>query len=426
MNSVIIASAKITLDVMEGKNLDKSFEKYFKENSVFIDDNKIRQIKAICYDSLRHFKTLDFFLQNLVPRKIQNKLIQQLLIIAMNQLTYGNKKNYALVDEVVNLAKKIDPKQSGFTNAVLRNFLRKKEDLIIKAQQTLESKYNFPLWWIKKLQNSYPNDWESIIHCQNMHPPMTLRINQTKISLKKYKDYLTDNDIDFCELSPTTIVLNTPKSIDEIIGFNKGWVTIQDFGAQLVKDMMDIKDGQNVLDACSAPGGKTGHILECFDVNLVALEIDSKRAERVHENLTRLGLTAKVVNASLSKINNWWDKKKFDRVLLDVPCSGSGVVRRNIDIKWLRRERDFEKFRYEQVDMLENVWPLLKKKGKLLYVTCSIFEEENAKVIEQFMKKNKDANVLKIKFPINTKRFGNQLIPSKNHDGFYYELLEKI
>ncbi|MBL6686446.1 MAG: 16S rRNA (cytosine(967)-C(5))-methyltransferase RsmB [Methylophilaceae bacterium] len=426
MNSVIIASAKITLDVMEGKNLDKSFEKYFKENSVFMDNNKIRQIKAICYDSLRYFKTLDFFLQNLVPRKIQNKLIQQLLIVAMNQLTYGNKKNYALVDEVVNLAKKIDPKQSGFTNAVLRNFLRNKEDLIKKTQQTLESKYNFPLWWIKKLQNSYPNDWESIIHCQNMHPPMTLRMNQTKISLEKYKDYLTDNGIDFCELSPTTIVLNTPKSIDEIIGFNEGWVTIQDFGAQLVKDIMDIKDGQSVLDACSAPGGKTGHILECFDVNLVALEIDSKRAQRVHENLTRLGLTAKVVNASLSKINNWWDKKKFDRILLDVPCSGSGVVRRNIDIKWLRRERDFEKFRYEQVDMLENVWPLLKKKGKLLYVTCSIFEEENVKVIEQFMKKNKDVNLLKIKFPINTKRLGNQLIPSKNHDGFYYELLEKI
>ena len=426
MNNVLLISARITSSVMDGKNLDKLFIENFKDPQSNLTENKKSQIKAITFDTLRYFKTLSFFLDSLIKKEIQNKLIKYLIIVAMNQLTYGNKKIYALVDEVVNLSKEVDARHSGFVNAVLRNFLRNKEELRKKANEKLESKYNFPLWWIKKIKNFYPNHWEEIIYSQNSHPPMTLRINKKKISYEKYKESLIEANIDFKELSDVAILIKTPKKVDDIIGFNDGCVTVQDLGAQLVANILDLKDGHHVLDACAAPGGKTGHILEMVNVNLTALEIDSLRVIKVNENLDRLGLKAKVINDALSMKNNWWDQKQFDRILLDVPCSGSGVVRRNIDIKWLRRSDDFYKFQKEQLTLLDHAWPLLKKNGKLLYVTCSIFEEENSQVISLFMKKNNDAKILNIEFPENIKRFGKQIVPNENHDGFYYELLEKI
>lgn len=426
MNNIHFIAATISSKVMSGKNLDKLFIEYFENQENTLSENDKRQIKAITFDTLRNFKTLIFFLNSLIKKEIENKQIMFLILIGLNQLTYGNKKNYAIVNEIVNLAKKIDIRQSGFVNAILRNFLRQKESLIKKLNLNLETKFNFDNWWIQKLKDKYPNNWENILNSMNNHPPMTLRVNKTRISLKNYKQILISNKIDFLELKDYTIVLKKPLRVEEISGFQEGFISIQDYGAQIAVDLLDVKNGLNILDACSAPGGKTGSILENFKVNLTAIDASLSRVSKVNENLARLGLVANVMNESLTKKNEWWNKKKFDRILLDVPCSGSGVIKRNIDIKWLRKKDDFNKFQKEQINLLNYAWPLLKKNGKLLYITCSIFEEENSQVISSFMKKQKDVKILKLDFPKNIERIGNQILPNNYHDGFYYELLEKI
>jgi len=261
----------------------------------------------------------------------------------------------------------------------------------------------------------------------NAHPPMTLRVNVKQSTAEAYVKLLTRQDITAIALGGEAVMLSKPIPVEEVTGFIDGVVSVQDYGAQLAAHLLDIKPSMRALDACSAPGGKTGHLLELTELELIALDSDAKRLDRVASNLTRLHLQA---HLQLGDAGKWQTEHLFDRILADVPCTASGIVRRHVDIKWLRRESDIVSFSQQQAVILANLWHLLSKGGKLLYATCSVFAEENQQQIDRFLQLNTDA--IQLPLALTDDRTENmtiqhgQLLPSNNHDGFFYALLQKI
>ena len=252
---------------------------------------------------------------------------------------------------------------------------------------------------------------------------MTLRVNRRKSSVEAYLQQLAEAGIAARAVGASGILLERPLAVDKLPGFSQGLVSVQDGGAQLAASLLDVKDGMRVLDACAAPGGKTAHLLELADVELIALDHDARRLQKVEQNLARLGLRAKCVAGDASQPSQWWDGQTFQRILADVPCSASGVVRRHPDIKWLRREGDIAQFAAQQAHILDALWHCLEQGGKLLYVTCSVFAEENHQQIENFIARHDDARLLSLPDIVEQDL---QLLPDREHDGFYYALLAKI
>ena len=425
MKFLLIYSAKILNSVLNGKNLDHSFEEFLSRNQKEINKKDFSKVKATVFDTLRSLNSINFFLDNLIKVKNSNQMINSLLAVSINQLINSDHKEFVIINEAVKAAKEIDKKLFNFVNAVLRAFLRNRQDLEEKAKVYIESKYNFPKWWIEKFQKQYPEHWEQIIRISNQKPPLSLRLNIKKILMKDYLNLLHAKDISYQILSDEALVLNDPMSAYEIPGFSDGLVSIQDYGAQLCIKLLEINNFQKILDACSAPGGKTCHILEKYDVDLTAVDLNTRRIDLVKENLNRLNLSANTHGGGIEKFSQNQDKEQFDRILLDVPCSGSGVIRRNIDIKWLRRKEDINKLQKNQKKLLDISWDLLKKGGKLLYVTCSVFSEENDDVINYFIKSHPDSEKININFPNNIICLDNQILPDQYNDGFYYSLLKK-
>ena len=415
--------AAIIIDkILGGTNLDIAFENVFR-NVKGLEHKS--QTKAITYGALRYMGQSKYLIKSLVRKKIENRLVESLIHVALFQLSHESHNDFTIVDQAVKAAKKIDLRKSNFVNAVLRNFLRNKDTLTKEFLEQEEGQFNYPIWWIQKVKKQYKSNWENILNIGNGHPPMTIRVNKRKIIMKEYKELLKENEISFIALANEGLILKDAKNIKDIPGFENGLFSVQDFGAQLASVLLDLKNDYLVLDACAAPGGKTTSMLENSNINLIALEKNTQRARKIIENLKRLKLEATVITQPLDNRNKWWNKKQFDRILLDVPCSASGIVRRHVDMKWLRRLSDLEKFADMQLDLLNNAWPLLKPQGKLLYVTCSIFKEENEEVILKFCDNRQDVKRGKLKFPKNIQHVKNQLIPSKDHDGLYYEILEK-
>lgn len=312
-------------------------------------------------------------------------------------------------------------KYKNLVNAVLRNFQRKQESLINKAQATVEGRYNHPAWWVEKLQMGYPDDWEAILAADQTHPPLTLRINRRKTNIESVLRQLQSAGMPGTQTGPSAITLDDPVPVARIPGFAEGRVSVQDAGAQWAAELLDVKDGMRVLDACAAPGGKTGHILEAADVGLLALDSDEKRLQRVQQNLDRLGLVARLKVGDAAHPDSWWNGPPFDRILADVPCAASGVVRRHPDIKWLRRPEDIPEFVRKQYEILNALWQTLAPGGKLLYATCSVFAEENENQIKAFLTERADARRLELPKELNK----GQLLPNDCNDGFFYALLEK-
>jgi len=425
MKFLLIYSAKILNSVLNGKNLDHSFEEFLSKNQKEINQKDFSKIKAIVFDTLRFLNSINFFIDNLIKVKNSNQIINALLAVSINQLINSNHKDFVIINEAVKAAKEIDKKLFNFVNAVLRAFLRNRQDLEEKVKVDIESKYNFPIWWIKKFQKQYPEHWEKIITISNQKPPLTLRLNSKKILMGGYLTLLDAKEIDYQILSDEALVLKESMSAYDIPGFTDGLVSIQDYGAQLGIKLLEINNFQKILDACSAPGGKTCHILEKYDVDLTAVDLNERRVDLVKENLDRLSLSANTYGEGIEKFSQNKDKDQFDRILLDVPCSGYGVIRRNIDIKWLRRKEDINKLQKNQKNLLDISWGLLKRGGKLLYVTCSIFSEENDDVINYFIKSHSDSEKININFPNNIICLDNQILPDQYNDGFYYCLLKK-
>ena len=425
MQNSQLMSAKVLEKLLNGSNLDKSFDAVFNSSKSKSIDIQESQIKALTYGSVRFLGKSRFIIDQLVKNKIENRTVECLIHIALYQLSQEKFNNFTIVNQAVDAAKKIDFRKSKFVNAILRNYLRSKDDLHALLNQEQVAKYSYQKWWIDKVKIEFKNDWEEILEIGNQHPPLTLRINKRKINIEKYSETLINNGLEHQIISNTGLIIKNPLNINDIPGFLEGNISVQDFGAQIATELLDIKRDQKILDACAAPGGKTCNIVEYANVDVTALEIDEIRAKKIVDNLRRLELNANVIHGELCNDNLWWDGEHFDRILLDVPCSASGIVRRHVDIKWLRQINDLKKFSEMQYLLLKSAWPLLKCGGKLLYVTCSIFSNENRDVIERFKKEFIDVNEIELVYPNNIKHIKNQLIPSENHDGLFYALLEK-
>ena len=413
-------------DVLSGRNLTTALPEAMKAFSQATQQQKGGGAD-LSYGTLRFLGECRAYLEQLMDKPVNNADIQSLLLVAIYQLLHDQADDFTVVNQAVKAAGKAKPRWArGLVNGVLRNFIRKKHSLQAMIETDEVARYSYPQWWIDKLKLQYPDQWQSLLEIGNQHPPMTLRVNIRKASVKEYVTLLERQGIQATVLGCEALTLAKPVSVESIPGFVDGVVSVQDYGAQLAARALDLKPNMHVLDACSAPGGKASHILELADVALTALDNDQARLERVVSNFSRLNIEATV---ALGDAAQWQSEHTFDRILADVPCSASGIVRRHVDIKWLRRATDVVSFTQQQALILANLWQLLSKGGKLLYVTCSIFAEENQQQIDRFLKQNADA----IQLPLALVDDGvknihiqhGQLIPSNIHDGFFYALLQK-
>ena len=381
----------------------------------------------LSYGTLRFYGEVNAYLRQLLEKPLSSEIITHLLQVAIYQLLHDKAEPFTVVNQAVKAASYAKPKWAkGLVNGVLRNFLRQKMVLAKQLESDEAALYSYPQWWIDKLKVQYPNDWQNILETGNRHPPMILRVNRRQTGTTGYLQLLARHDIEVTHLGADAVMLHKSVPVEKIPGFVDGVVSVQDYGAQLAAHLLDMPEGALILDACAAPGGKTGHILELSNVEMTALDNDALRLARVKSNLQRLKLSA---NLQLGNAATWAASAPFERILADVPCSASGIVRRHVDIKWLRREADILTFAQQQSAILQHLWHLLAKGGKLLYVTCSIFTEENQRQIDDFLQKNADATQLPVlltnDFAKNIHINNGQLIPCNVHDGFFYALLQK-
>jgi 16S rRNA (cytosine967-C5)-methyltransferase len=414
-------------DVLSGRNLTLALP-----DALNIFPNATPQQKGgaadLSYGTLRFYGEVNGYLTQLLEKPLSNADINALLLVALFQLLHDQADDFTVVNQAVKAAGNAKPRWAkSLVNGVLRNFLRTKEALSATLKTNEVALYSYPQWWINKLKQQYPANWQAMLQAGNAHPPMTLRVNVKQSTAEAYVKLLTRQDITAIALGGEAVMLSKPIPVEEVTGFIDGVVSVQDYGAQLAAHLLDIKPSMRALDACSAPGGKTGHLLELTELELIALDSDAKRLDRVASNLTRLHLQA---HLQLGDAGKWQTEHLFDRILADVPCTASGIVRRHVDIKWLRRESDIVSFSQQQAVILANLWHLLSKGGKLLYATCSVFAEENQQQIDRFLQLNTDA--IQLPLALTDDRTENmtiqhgQLLPSNNHDGFFYALLQKI
>ena len=394
-------------------------------------------LKMLCYGTLRHHFRLRADLRKLLerPLKTRDSVIESLLAIGIFQLIDTRIPDHAAVSMTVEAARLLRrPKFAGLINAVLRNFLR--QDIGRQEAGDDESRFNHPAWFIDALRADWPDDWQQILEANNERAPMWLRVNQNRTTTADYLDRLAQVDDGHGMLSGFihAIRLAKPVPVAELPGFADGDVSVQDAAAQIAAPWLLMGGGSRILDACAAPGGKTGHLLELAspDSVLTAIELDPERLASIHENLERLRLDAAVLAADASKPKEWWDGQPFDRILLDAPCSASGVIRRHPDIKLLRRASDIEAQAGLQTRLLDALWPLLAPSGRLLYVTCSVLAAENDAVVGDFLARHSDAREDRVLPNYNIrdlmveKTCGVQVMPgSQGLDGFYFACLER-
>ena len=433
---VRVQSSLVLNQVIHGKHsLDRAIEQAHKD----IEDNEKPLLANICYGTLRFYWELKAKIDQLLsqPLKKKDKIIENLLQSAIFQIDKTRIPDHAVVSQTVEASRKLNKGHfSSLINGILRTYLRSDRDI---EKITEEIKFNHPNWMIEKIKQDWPLNWEQILKKNNDRAPMWLRVNQKKIETKKYlKQFLTDEskiEADNMQLNDYAICLKTPISVKYLPGFEEGYVSIQDGAAQLAVDVLLENKSGRILDACAAPGGKTAQLIENIDSTstVTAIEIDSKRAELINENLLRLGHSTEIIVDDASDIESWWDSIFFDLILLDAPCSSSGVIRRHPDIKHLRRKDDIYTFQKKQLKIISAMWKILAPKGRLLYVTCSIFKEENDEVMNQFLEKHDNVALQDLLLNNNIlekmikTRYGYQLFPGTiNTDGFYFSCLKKL
>ena len=414
-------ASRVIETVLAGHNLDQALAALFSRQRGLAPAQRAA-IQDISYGAIRHFGQLQAVLDRLAKRPVADATLRALMLAALYQLQHTKAKPYAVVDHAVQTAERIGAAGAkGFVNAVLRAFLRRREAVLTEALCNEPAVFSYPAWWIDKLKQQYPEAWQAILQAGNRHPPMNLRVNRRRSSGAQYMEMLLHEGMAASELAGGALCLERPVPVDQLPGFAQGLVSVQDDAAQYAAPLLDARDGMRVLDACAAPGGKTGHLLELADLDLLALDLDSKRLARVAENLDRLGLRATLKCADSLEVQDWWDGNPFDRILLDVPCSGSGVVKRRPDIKWLRRPADIAQFAAQQRNLLMQLWQALASGGKLLYASCSLFAEENRETVAHFLACHPDAREIRLHPPLSS----GQIIPDAFHDGFFYALLHK-
>jgi 16S rRNA (cytosine967-C5)-methyltransferase len=374
-------------------------------------------VQDLVYGSLRQYGRGDFFLSQLLSKPLAAEDVRALLLVAIYRLETRPDAVHTVVDQAVVAAGELaEGRFRALVNGVLRNFLRQQEPLTAEVEADAVARAQHPDWWLAQLQAAYPDAWPQIVAAGNSPPPMALRVNQRRVRRDDYLACLAAEGIVAMPTGEVGLLLEKPLPVDRLPAFAEGLVSVQDPGAQRAAELLNPPPGSRVLDACAAPGGKTAHLLERAELDLLALDLKPSRCRRVEENLSRLGLSARVKAADCAKLNTWWDGKPFDAVLADVPCTASGVVRRNPDAKWLRREADIASFAGAQARILDALWQVLQPGGKLLYVTCSVFPAENTEQITAFLARQPQAR----------RCHEEQILPTAEHDGFYYCLLENL
>ena len=419
-------ASQVVCQVLAGRNLSQTLSAALQTTPGQIRPELTPQqrgaLQDLSYGTLRFYGQLVRVLDQLLNKPVQDSQLRCLLLVALYQLVHTKSAPHAVVDHAVRAVRKCNVAAGGLANAVLRNFLRNREALLAVAATSEEGRYAYPQWWIAAVQAQYGRHSEAILLAGNQHPPMILRVNCRCISTADYLALLAQHEIQASMVEPDAVLLKHPLPVNKLPGFFDGLVSVQDAGAQYAARLLDVQDGMRVLDACAAPGGKTTHLLELAQLDLLALDKNSQRLELVRENLQRLQLHAQLQSGDAAQPDSWWDGKPFHRILADVPCSASGVVRRHPDIKWLRRPGDINGFAEQQLHILCALWRLLERDGKLLYVTCSIFARENQQVIDKFLNQHNDGKQLQLSIP-NLNEC--QILPDDQRDGFFYALLQK-
>ena len=410
----LAATARVVGGVLSGANLSAGLEAI-----------RPRALRAaaqdLSFNALRCFGLIDAALDRLLERPLMDQAVRALLLAALAELLNRPQSAHMVVHQAVEATGLVgQPRAKALVNAVLRNFLRQGAQLREEIEKTDTGRFRHPQWWIDRVRIAYPARWEEVLRAGNAHPPMTLRVNVRRASVQSYLEKLAHAQLHACALGGAAVLLERPCRIEALPGFAEGEVSVQDKGAQAAAPLLDVKPGMRVLDACAAPGGKAAHMLELEECELIAVDISRERAVRIDESLTRLGLNGTVQVGDAARPPTFWDGRPFDRILVDVPCSASGVVRRHPDILWLRRESDIAGFAATQARMLEALWQLLVPGGTLLYATCSVFPEENGLQVRSFLGRHPEA------FAMPLAGLGDgQILPESDTDGFYYALLQK-
>jgi 16S rRNA (cytosine967-C5)-methyltransferase len=391
--------------------------------------------QALVYGVLRGYSRYEAIAARLLqhPLRAKDADVHLLLLGGLFELQELRTPDHAAVSATAGAARELRKAWAvKLLNAVLRRFVRERDALLASLADDPVARCAHPEWILRRLQQAWPEHWEAIVAANNAQAPMTLRVNRRRSTRQTYLERLADAGIEARAhpLAPDALVLAKPVPVERLPGFAEGAASVQDAAAQLAAELLDTPPGARVLDACAAPGGKACHILERQPelAQLVAVDVDARRTERVQENLARLQLTAEVRVADVADTAAWWDGRPFERILLDAPCSGSGVIRRHPDIKWLRRDSDIAVLAQGQHRVLRALWPLLAPGGKLLYVTCSVFPDENEALVHDFLTDEPSAcaeaaTPAELGIPL---AHGLQLLPGANDmDGFYYACLSK-
>ncbi|MEE3653091.1 MULTISPECIES: 16S rRNA (cytosine(967)-C(5))-methyltransferase RsmB [unclassified Brenneria] len=418
-------AAKVVGQVVDhGQSLSALLPAYQRD----IADKDRALLQELCFGVLRVLPQLEWCIQQLMAKPLTGKQrpLHYLIMVGMYQLLYTRIPAHAALAETVEGAVAMKrPQLKGLINGVLRQFQRQQDELLQRAANT-PTRYLHPSWLLTRIKKAYPEDWEKIVDANNQRPPMWLRVNRLHHTRDEYLALLARENIDAFPHAdyPDAIRLSVPSAVDLLPGFAQGWVTVQDASAQGCVHWLSPQDGEQILDLCAAPGGKTTHILEAAPKShVLAIDIDDSRLKRVKENLQRLQLHAEIKQGDGRYPATWRGDKVFDRILLDAPCSATGVIRRHPDIKWLRRDNDIAELALLQKEILDAIWPHLKIGGTLVYATCSIMPEENQRQIEDFLNRHADARLVDTG---SKAKPGLQKLPSPDDgDGFFYAKLVK-
>lgn len=426
-------AARVLTAVLQGASLDDALQ---------IDPTLSAQergfLRSLCFDSVRWYVRLNALLQRLLARPGQklDPHVHALVIVGLCQLLYSQTPAHAAVGETVNAARVLNQQRAaGFVNALLRRFLRERETLTSEVDRSESVRTAHPKWLLDRLSQDWPDRYAAILNANNERPPFWIRVNTRRISGTDYRRQLEQAQIPVIAslFDDETLCLERAVDVHAMPGFAQGLVSIQDAAAQLAARLMRPQPGERILDACCAPGGKTGHLLELQPelAQLIAVDSSATRLKRVHENLQRLGLEANVIEGDAGEPGHWWDGRLFDRILLDVPCSATGVIRRHPDIKLLRRAEDIEALALRQTTLLRATWAMLKPGGRLVYASCSALRAETTSVVSDFLRFSKDAEDL-TQSAIESLGFEAQAdvgyriaAGAQNMDGFYYAVMER-
>ncbi|MGM0571063.1 16S rRNA (cytosine(967)-C(5))-methyltransferase RsmB [Marinobacter sp.] len=420
----------VAAQVIQAVEQGESLSQCLPRTTADLDPDLRPQLQALCYGTCRWFHRLDAELNGRLrkPLRKQDRVIHHLMLVALFQLRFSDNATYAILNETVEACKSLGKTPlAGLVNGVLRAAEREGAP----EPATDEARFSHPGWMVEKLRHNWPDHWSAILDANNVQAPMTLRVNTLHGSREDYLERLGEAGIpgQATRFAPHGIQLGRPVPVDLLPGFADGDASVQDEAAQLCTQWLQPEPGQRILDACAAPGGKTCAILEAADnqAEVVAIDESAERLPRIQENLDRLGLSATLKQADAGDTDSWWDGTLFDRILLDVPCSATGVIRRHPDIKLLRRETDITPLAGIQSGLLRSLWATLRPGGRLVYATCSVFPQENSRIIRRFLAQQADASLLPADaaWGLDT-GYGRQLLPDpQSHDGFFYACLIK-